>query len=336
MREKVLLKLKENQSNFVSGEKLSECLGVSRTAVWKYVNELRKEGYVIEASPKKGYKLVPPVDLLNGYELGYKLDTDILGRKIHYLRTVDSTNNYAKKLASEGEREGTVVVAETQTAGKGRLGRSWSSAGKKGIWMSLILRPQIPPDVVQIVTLAAAVAVVKAFEKGIGVTAGIKWPNDIILDGKKVCGILTEMSSEMEAVNFVVLGIGVNVNQLQEDFPDEVRSTAVSLRIYRGKHESGEICLLHRSEIIKKILFELEQLYIKINNSDFKGIIESWKRYSVTLGKEVRVILKNSSIYEGTAKDITKDGRLVIDCVDGVTRELLSGEVSVRGLLDYI
>lgn len=335
MEGKVLLKLRENGNSFLSGEKLSEYLGVSRTAVWKYINNLKKEGYVIEASSKKGYRLLPGQDILNEYEIGLKLETRIMGRKIHCPGSVDSTNNHAKKLAFVGAEEGTLVVADSQTSGKGRLGKSWASADKKGICMSVILRPVIPPEEVQIITLAAAVAVVKALEGSAGISAGIKWPNDIILSNRKVCGILTEMTCEMEAVNYVVLGIGINVNQSYEDFPHEIRNTAGSIKEYlieKGVEYTQEFL---RCEIIQKILFELEQIYIKISNSDFADIISEWKKYSVTLGKEVRVISK-SGTYTGIAEDITTDGRLVVGCTDGVTREVYYGEVSVRGMLDYV
>lgn len=335
MVEKVLMKLKENENCFVSGEKLSEYMGVSRTAVWKYINELKKEGYSIESSSRKGYKLLTPHDILNGFEVRCNLNTEVLGSKVVFLSTVDSTNNYAKKLALEGAGEGTVVLAENQASGKGRLGRTWDSADKKGIWMSVILRPDVPPEEVQLITLAASVAVVKALRESTGIEAGIKWPNDIILDNKKVCGILTEMNSEMEAVNFIILGIGINVNQLKEDFPDEIRDTAVSLRSYSQNKGNFDTCFYNRSEIIKKLLFELEQIYIKIVNSDSNEVVEEWKKHSVTLKKEVRVISKGD-MFTGIAEDITRDGRLIVTCDHGVKREILSGEVSVRGLLDYI
>ncbi len=335
MEEKVLFKLRENPGSFVSGEKLSEYMGVSRAAVWKYINSLKKEGYIIEASSKKGYKLVAGTDILNEYEIGSNLNTTCIGRKIHFLGSVDSTNNHAKKIAYEGAQEGTLVVAESQTSGKGRLGRSWASAEKKGIWMSVVLRPQIPPEDVHIITLAAAVAVVKAIEESTGISAGIKWPNDIILNNKKVCGILTEMTCEMDSVDFAVLGIGINVNHSYCDFPDEIRETAISLKEYLSLDGALIECPLIRSEIIKKILFDFEQIYIKIRNSNFTEIIEEWKKYSVTLGKEVKVIFKNDT-YMGIAKDITKDGRLVVECTDGVTREIFYGEVSVRGIMNYV
>jgi BirA family biotin operon repressor/biotin-[acetyl-CoA-carboxylase] ligase len=332
--EKVLMKLKENENCFVSGEKLSEYMGVSRTAVWKYINELKKEGYSIESSSKKGYKLLPSQDILNAFEVRCNLNTEVLGKKVVFLSTVDSTNEYAKKLAFEGAVEGTVVLAENQVCGKGRLGRAWASADKKGIWMSIVLRPEVPPEEVQLITLAASVAVVKALRESTGIEAGIKWPNDIILDNKKVCGILTEMNSEMEAVNFIILGIGINVNQLTEDFPDEIKKTAVSLRAYSQNVGTGTY-FYNRSEIIKKLLFELERIYIKIISNDLKEVTEEWKKYSVTLGKEVRVLTKGDT-FTGMAEDITKDGRLVVACADGIKREILSGEVSVRGLLNYI
>lgn len=330
----------ECPEGYVSGEALSELLGVSRTAVWKYIKEIKEDGYEIKASSKKGYRLGPGGDILNSFEVMHGLDTAVMGRKVEYFKEIDSTNTYAKKLAGEGCPDGTIVLAERQTAGKGRLGRAWASAGEKGIWMSVVLRPGIPPEEVQMITLGASIAVVKAVKEVTGIQTGIKWPNDIVTEGKKVCGILTEMSCEQDRVNFVVVGIGLNVNHKQGDFPDEIIDRAVSLRMLAEGRQTGiegeaDKAKLKRSSIIKEIARQLEKVYFDINEGRASGIIDQWKSYSATLGKKVRVSIKGVE-YTGTAADITTDGKLVVDCDDGERREVVSGEVMVRGILGYV
>lgn len=334
MKNDIIKKLTENINDYISGEKLSEELKVSRTAVWKWIKELKKEGYVIESSSKKGYRLSMTPDIINEYEIGNNLNTRIIGREIHCFSTIDSTNIYAKKIAQEGCPEGTLVVADQQTLGRGRLGREWSSMDKKGIWMTVVLRPCIGLEDVQIITLAASVAIVKALKEALQIEAGIKWPNDIILNGKKVCGILTEMSMEVDRVNFLVLGMGINVSHSKDDFEDQLKDKATSLKIFTEENALQKGGLLKRSELIKIILFYLEQIYDNVNNGTLNYIIEEWKKFSVTLGKRVVISYKDKQ-YEGIAKDITKDGKLVVLCDDGEIREVLSGEISVRGLLGW-
>ncbi|MDF2524386.1 MAG: biotin--[acetyl-CoA-carboxylase] ligase [Clostridiales bacterium] len=338
MKEEILDKLKENSGQFISGETLSDTLGVSRTAIWKHMKELKEEGYIIESVSKKGYRLLFVPDILNEHEIKQGLETELIGQRIDYIKTIDSTNKYAKEIAAQGCVDGTVVVADSQTAGRGRLGRDWNSADRKGIWMSVVLRPSIPPEEVQLITLAASVAVSSAIYNITGLRAGIKWPNDILLDGKKVCGILTEMSCEMEQVNFLVVGLGINVSHEPEDFPEDLRQKATSIK--QGIEESNysvQIELgkcLNRSRLIKEILLQLEKIYNKLKIGLTKEIIEQWKINSVTLGRQVKIMAKGSE-YIGTAIDITDDGKLVLSLPDGTRHEVVSGEVSVRGLLGY-
>lgn len=334
MKGEILKKLREACSQYVSGEQLSDMLGVTRTSIWKYIKELKSEGYIIDSSSKKGYALVSIPDVVSPWEIKYGLNTEMIGKDIRYFAQIDSTNNYAKKIAQEGCSNGTVVTADCQTIGRGRLGRAWDSSDKKGVWMSVVLRPEISIEEVQTITLAASVAVVDAIKETIGVQAGIKWPNDIILDGKKVCGILTEMNLEMERVNYLVLGIGLNVNQDKLDFPEDLREKAVSLKGYLIDNSLNNF-ELRRSQLIKSILSNLEKIYYKIEKAAVDEIIQDWKKYSVTLGKEVSISFRDGQ-YIGTACDITKDGKLVVECQDGITREVLSGEVSVRGFLGYV
>jgi BirA family biotin operon repressor/biotin-[acetyl-CoA-carboxylase] ligase len=334
VKREILQKLKENPQEYISGEYLSTVLGVSRTSIWKAINELKEEGYVIESSSKKGYMLNQDYDVLNAFEISECIRTKVFGRKVVYFDKIDSTNNYAKKIALEGCEEGTLVVAGCQTNGRGRLGREWDSLDKKGVWMSLVLRPKISFEDIQMITLAASIAVVKALEEFLQIKAGIKWPNDIIINGKKVCGILVEMNMEIDRINFLVLGIGLNVNQQMDDFPEELKSKAISLRMNMEETLGSQINL-KRSELISDILLKFEEIYDKVNIGAFEEVISEWKKYSVTLGKEVCMTYKDEQ-YIGIAEDITKDGRLVVRCKDGTYKEVFSGEVSVRGLLGYI
>ncbi|MDP4093019.1 MAG: biotin--[acetyl-CoA-carboxylase] ligase [Bacillota bacterium] len=332
---KVLSVLKKNIGEYVSGESLSETLGVTRAAVWKYIKELKQQGYKIDSSTKKGYMLEHSSDNLNEYELMEGLKTEFIGKRLEYFDVLDSTNNYAKKIAAEGCENGTVVVADNQTEGRGRMGRTWYTACGKGIWMTLVLRPPIQIEEVQLFTLGAAVAVARAIRSLTGFEAGIKWPNDIILEGRKVCGILTEMSSEESNVNFIVIGIGINVSHTLEDFPEDIRDRATSLMLYSDKSGKKGQLILDRADLIKNILFEIEKIYSKINNNSSKEILGDWKTYSVTLGSKVRIIIKGTE-YEGTAVDIEQDGSLTVECIDGVRRRVLSGEIQVRGIFGYI
>ena len=333
MKREILLQLKNSPFEYISGEYLSTVLGVSRTAIWKVINELKEEGYVIESSSKKGYRLSLNSDVLNSFEINEELKTKALGRNVVYLDKIDSTNNYAKKIALEGCEEGTLVVADYQTSGRGRLGRDWNSTDKKGVWMSLVLRPDIPFEEVQIITLAASVAVVQALYDYAHIEAGIKWPNDIIIKGKKVCGILVEMNMEIDRINFLILGIGLNVNQQKNDFSQELLDKAVSLKMYMEETLNSQK-ILKRNELIAVILLKFEEIYDKVKSGAFEDIISEWKKYSVTLGKEVNIIYKNEQ-YKGVAEDITKDGKLIVKCEDGSVKEVFSGEISVRGLLGY-
>ena len=272
-------------------------------------------------------------DVLNSFEISEELKTKALGRNVVYLDRIDSTNNYAKKIALEGCEEGTLVVADYQTCGRGRLGRDWNSPDKKGVWMSLVLRPDIPFEEVQIITLAASVAVVQALYDIAQIEAGIKWPNDIIIKGKKVCGILVEMNMEIDSINFLVLGIGLNVNQQKDDFSQELLDKAVSLKMHMEETLNTQK-ILKRNELIAAILLKFEEIYDKVKSGAFEDIISEWKRYSVTLGKEVNITYKDEQ-YRGVAEDITKDGKLMVKCEDGTVKEVFSGEISVRGLLGY-
>ncbi|MCY6354313.1 biotin--[acetyl-CoA-carboxylase] ligase [Clostridium sp. ZS2-4] len=328
MKEQIINLLKENQNTFVSGQKISESLGVSRAAIWKYINAIKQEGYEIESVSRKGYKLVSCPDLLTYEEIKNNLNTKYIGNNIIHFDSVDSTNNEAKKLAREGVKEGTVVIAEEQTMGRGRLGRNWTSPKYKGIWMSIILRPDIDPMKVSKVTQIGAAAVVMA-AKDMGIEALIKWSNDIVMNGKKVCGILTEMSGELTKVNYVIMGIGINVNIEKEEFSEAIKDVASSLKIEKGQY-------VKRKELVSKVLNNFENLYDEfINEGKIDKSIEICRKKSILIGKQVRIIERKKET-KAKVLDLSKDGKLIVQYEDGKVEEIISGEISVRGMNGYV
>ncbi len=341
MKYDILKLLKEAAPGFVTGEELGERFGFSRTAVWKHMEELRAEGYSIEAASRKGYRLIPAEGLLNPFEVTNDLGTRIVGREVMCCDSLPSTNTQAAKLAAEGCADGLTVIALHQTQGKGRLGRRWESPPDKGIYMSVVLRPPMAPAETQIFTLAAAVATVRAIYRATGLKTGIKWPNDIVASGKKICGILLEMNSESDRVNYIILGIGINYSHEASDFPDELQDRASSILMESNQlekqsgHEYVRYSNAGRLELVRAVLGELDSVLIDIINGKNSSVLDMWREYSATIGKEVRFTLRDAE-FTGTAIDITEDGRLVVDCSDGIRRELISGEVSVRGIYGYV
>lgn len=328
MKEKILKLLKDNKKQFVSGQEISEQLKVSRTAIWKYINALKEEGYEIESVSRKGHMLISTPDILNYEEISEYLSTQYVGREIYYFDSIDSTNIRAKELAYNDGTDGAVVIAEEQTHGRGRLGRNWSSQKKKGIWMSIILKPQIEPQDAVKITQVAAAAVWKAIAQ-MGIKTQIKWPNDIVLNGKKVCGILTEMSGELNRLNYLVVGIGINTNTNIDEFPEEIRNMATSI-----KTETGEE--IKRKELVALILNNFEALYDQlINDRSIKEAINICKENSALIGRDVRLIVRGDE-KEVKAIDINEDGELIVQDKEGEISKVISGEVSVRGLYGYI
>jgi len=327
MKSRIIEALKENTHTFLSGEELSQKLGVSRTAVWKVIKQLKEEGYEIESVSRKGYRLIQEGDSLNAVALKLELKESKLIQHIEHFESVDSTNTYAKNIAAEGAVEGTLIIADEQVKGRGRLGRMWTSPKGTGIWMSLILRPDIEPIHAAKMTQIAAAAMNEAIVRVTGLDAGIKWPNDIIVSRKKVCGILTEMSAELNTVNYVVVGIGVNVNV--EEFPEEIRETATSLKIESGKS-------LKRKDIVVEFVKQFETLYnAYIKEESLQSTLNYCRTHSVTIGQKVRIIHKNETLF-GEAMDLNQDGELLVKFENGEVKPVFYGEVSVRGLTDYI
>lgn len=322
MKETILRLLKERSPEYVSGEEICRLLNVTRTAVWKHIQALRESGYEIEARPRAGYTLTGIPDRLYPEEIRDGLSNRFLGRKIYYFDTVSTTNDKAKELARQGDGEGTLIVAEEQTGGKGRLGRKWFAPKYKGIWFSLILCPPVLPPEANQVTMLAAVAVASAIKKETGIEAGIKWPNDLLVGSKKICGILTELSAEMERINYLVAGIGINVNQDETDFPEELRESAASLKNeFKRK--------IDRVRLIQTTLAEFEGWYGTWLEQGFAPVLARWKEMSVSLNCPVRISTPNNS-WDGWAEDIDGDGALLLRLPGGDLKRVISGEVSLR------
>lgn len=321
-----LLAALRNSDGYVSGQELCETLGVSRTAVWKVMQKLKAEGYEIEAVSNKGYRLISSPDVLSAEELESIRKTSWAGQEIVYYDVTDSTNVQAKRIAEEGGMHGTLVVADRQESGKGRRGRGWDSPKNTGIFMTMLLRPTVKPDKASMLTLVAAMAVAKGIRLYTGLPAGVKWPNDIVINGKKVCGILTEMNTEIEYINYVVIGIGINV--LNQSFPDEIKDVATSLLLEKGEP-------VKRAGLIEAIWEQFEIYYDKFcSKGNLSEIKEEYNSLLVNLDRQVRV-LDPREPYEGTARGITDGGELMVEAEDGI-RLVSSGEVSVRGIYGYV
>jgi len=327
LKEAIINILKNSSHTFISGQYISDKLGVSRTAIWKYINGLKKEGYNIESASKKGYRLISCPDILTFEEIVSLLNTRFLGQNIIHFDSINSTNDKAKKIASS-ENDGTVIISEEQTLGKGRLGRTWFSSKFKGVYMSIILKPDINTMNVPKITQVAAAAVITTLLNN-NIKAYIKWPNDIIVNNKKVCGILTEMSGEINKVNYVVVGMGINVNCEEEDIPKDLISKATSLKIEDNKE-------FKRNILVADILNNFEKLYtelIEYNNIDTS--IEICKKNSILIGKEVRIINRNRERF-GKAVGLNSNGELLVQFENEEIKPLISGEISVRGMNGYI
>ena len=318
--EKILDALRPAGEMYTSGEELCKLSGISRAAIWKRMEKLREEGYEIEASPHLGYRLFRIPDAMIPCEIKWKLKTRVLGREVISYKKVDSTNVVAYELAEKGLKEGAVIFAEEQAKGKGRLGRTWNSQACCGIYMSCILRPMMAPNEIPKITLIAAVAVAKAIRGFTGLDAMIKWPNDILINGRKVCGILTEMKAEQDRVDFIILGIGVNVNTPASGLP------AGGSSLSDESHKIGRTGGISRVDLAKRILESLEEHYNILKNRGSPAIIDEWKGLSAMLGSRVKITLPARS-FEAHAHDIDPDGALVVRLDSGVLEKVTSGDV---------
>ncbi|MBU9723919.1 MULTISPECIES: biotin--[acetyl-CoA-carboxylase] ligase [Bacillaceae] len=319
MKAKVLKLLREINGQYISGEKISSELSCSRTMVWKYIKALREDGYVIEAVSNKGYKLVSISNHLSDHEIRSRLGNDHLFKEISYHEEVESTQNIAQKLINQGAGSGTVVIANEQTSGRGRLGRDWFSPKDKGIWMSLILKPEITLREAPQLTLLAAVAVTRAISSVCSISSEIKWPNDILVDGKKVCGILTEMQADPDRIKSVIIGIGINVNQT--DFPSSIANIATSLAKARGEQ-------VERSELIIQILNEFQWLYEAYLAKGFSFIKPLWEVNAISIGKKIVATTAQGRL-TGIAEGINDEGVLILRDDNGKVHHIYSGDITI-------
>ncbi len=321
-----IIKLLKAAPDYVSGQELCETFGVSRTAVWKVIRQLQEDGYEIEAKRNRGYRLGDSGDVFTGAELRSLLNTRWVGHNLVFLEQVDSTNEEAKRQAEKGAPDGTLVAAAEQSAGKGRRGRTWISEKGTGVWMSLLLRPDFPPECASMLTLVAAMAVEKGISRVTGVDGQIKWPNDVVIEGKKVCGILTEMSTEMECIHYVVVGIGINVGT--EEFPEEIRDLATSLYLSTQKKVKRAVLAAAVAEAWE---FYYEQF---LKSGDLRFLMEEYNERLVNRGREVKVLALDGG-YMGISQGINEKGELLVE-TGGMVRTGIAGEVSVRGIYGYV
>jgi len=315
--DKILSFFKKRESGYVSGEELSSAFSISRTAIWKHIEKLRDEGYEIVASPHLGYRLISVPDRLTAIELKWQLKTEVIGRNIYSYKEIGSTNDAASSLAVSGEKEGSVVIAEYQTKGRGRLGRKWVSPKAKGAYFSVILRPDILPREVSVITLVSSLIVAKTIRETVDLPAFIKWPNDILINNQKVCGILTELNAEIDKVNFVIVGMGVNINTKKELLPE----TGTSLSAEKGEEIS-------RLEFVKALLRNLDKYYKIFNKGRIEAIIKEYKKLSAVLDRQVQINYHNRFI-SGHAADVDKEGALILRMDSGFCERVLAGDVTM-------
>lgn len=321
-KHELLKKLQQAGEIPVSGQQLADDFDLSRTAIWKYIKQLEDEGYVFETVKKKGYILKSQPNSISPDKIKAALETVQFGEKIIFEEQLPSTQPVAHQLAQEGAAAGTVVICEEQTAGRGRMQREWVSQKGKGIWMSVILRPDVPPYEAPQFTLVAAVAIARAIEDVAEIRPQIKWPNDLLIDGLKITGILTELQADPDLVNALIMGIGINVNHEQADFPDEIQTIATSLNIQSGKE-------IDRAVLIARILYYLEQYSMMYVENGFSPIKKQWEEYSCTIGQMIKVTTVREVFY-GKALSITNDGVLKVQLDDGKIKSVISADIELK------
>jgi BirA family biotin operon repressor/biotin-[acetyl-CoA-carboxylase] ligase len=321
MEKQILELLRRSADSFTSGQFMSRELGVSRTMVWKTIEALRRKGFQIDSAANRGYRLMKRPEQIVGIDIEVGLDTVVIGRSVIAYDCIPSTIDAATSLAAKNVEEGTVVVAESQSGGRGRLGRSWSSPPGSGIWTSIILRPLIPPRDAPKLTLLTAVAVASVLQEYYQIDARIKWPNDVIVGGRKICGALTELVAEQDAVKYAIVSFGLNVNQTPSRFPADVAYIATSMKIETGRR-------IERPEVLRKILRALDSLYATFKHDAGADILKRWREHSCTLGKRVTVRLREETV-EGVARDLADDGSLIVESDAGLIRQISYGDVTI-------
>lgn len=320
-KEILLAKLKTDQGQWISGAQFSNQLGISRAAIWKQINRLKADGHEIDSAPKKGYRLRRAADLMLPADITSGLTTQMIGRgKWVYLKETDSTNIQAKVLAAKGAAEGTVVIAESQTGGRGRRGRTWFSPAFRNIYASIILRPPLAPDQAPQITLMTAVAVARSLRQAAQLDAQIKWPNDILIKGRKIAGMLTELSADMDVVDYVVVGMGINVNIAASEMPADIQDIATSVQIANGQSQS-------RVALMQALLNTFEPCYNQLITEGFAPLMTQWRRMSDTIGQVVYVDVLNNR-YTGVVVDVDDRGVLVLRDTEGRLHRIFSGDVT--------
>lgn len=318
-----ILKMLKERGDYVSGREIGEKFNMSRSAIWKHIDKLKKEGCIINSVNNKGYLYCGISDIVTPQAIQENLSTEFIGKNIVYCHSVSSTNTVLKDLAEKGSDDGTVVIAEEQLQGKGRRGRSWQLEQGKAIAMSILLKPDFSPQYAPKLTLLMGMAVNKTLRQLCGVNSFIKWPNDVIANGKKLCGILTEMVTEAEYIKYVICGVGINVSN--ESFPEEIKNMATSVLI-----ETGKAC--PRRKIIQSVLFNFENYYkTYVKTKNLKPLLEEYKEMCINIGKSIKAIYDDKAVY-GVGKTINEQGELIMEDGDGKEWVLRAGEVSVRGV----
>lgn len=322
MNSEHIIRFLKEKADFISGVEIAENIGVTRAAVWKRIKLLRKKGYIIEASPAKGYRLIKSPDLsIEEIKSSLSSSSKIIGREIIFFDTLNSTNTSAMEFAEKGLPEGTVIIADSQTSGRGRLGRKWLSPPRKNLYMSIILRPTLSPRDAAIVTLMSAVACASSLKRLSAIPISIKWPNDIIVSNKKLGGILTEIKADMDRILYTVIGIGININHTVEEMPDDIKGVATSIKIETGNAVS-------RTQAALEILKELDKWYILLLTLGKKPIIKEWRRLSSTIGCRVKVTV-GDKIFTGVAEDIDEEGMLLLKQPDNSMKKISAGDVII-------
>ncbi|MGE7933344.1 biotin--[acetyl-CoA-carboxylase] ligase [Viridibacillus arvi] len=322
LKNEIIKRLVEANGEPISGQQLADEFGISRTAIWKHMKQLQEKGYAFETVKKRGYVLTATPDTVDDANISMALETENFGSRIIYEQSMTSTQAIAHNKAQEGAAEGTVVICEEQTAGRGRMMREWKSMKGKGIWMSVILRPEIAPYEAPQFTLVAAVALTKAIADITGVQPEIKWPNDLLIEGKKCTGILTELQADPDRVNAIIMGMGINVNHQPNDFEEEIKDIATSLKIASGKH-------IDRATLVAKILYYLEIYSAQYVKEGFEPIKSQWESYSCTIGNRIRATTLQE-VFIGKAIGITNDGVLQLQLDDGTIKGIYSADISLE------
>jgi len=327
-----MIRLLRESKEYISGQELCGRFAVSRTAIWKMINQLKDEGYVIDARQNKGYRLVESPDSMEAHELKSRIHTKWAGREVFYKEETGSTNLDCKQLAQQGAPHGTLAVAEAQVSGRGRRGRSWESPAGTSVYMSLLCRPDFPPDRAPMLTLVMGLSVAQAVNRYTGLPAKIKWPNDVVVNGKKICGILTEMEMGLETreIQYLVIGVGINVSN--KEFPEELQGIATSLYLESGENKEKIL----RAVLVRYVMEAFEENYERFSETmDLSLLQKGYNEHLVNRDAAVKV-LDPKGEYTGVAKGIGPDGDLLVETEDGTVKKVYAGEVSVRGLYGYV